>query len=78
MRKLPGNVKDALCEDTTQAWHSPHSPPAPLKPRVSGHVTLSANFLQDVAVCFSAEQALTTLSKRPLKWPASESDLHKV
>lgn len=35
-------------------------------------------FLQDVAVCFPEERTLTTLSKRPLKWPALESDLHKV
>lgn len=50
-----------------QTWHSPHTPPVPLKLRVSGHVTLFANFLQDVAACFSEVGTLTTLSKRSLQ-----------
>lgn len=55
-----------------------HSPPAPFKPWVSGHVTPSANFLQDVAACFSKERTLTTLSKRSLKCLALEGDLQEV
>ena len=45
---------------------------------MSGHVTLSANFLQDVAACFSKERTLTTLSKRSLKCLALEGDLQEV
>lgn len=38
---------------------------------------LPANFLQDVAACFSAEKTLTTLSKRSLKCLALERVTYK-
>lgn len=67
MRKplASGNLKHHLFKDATQTWHSPHSPPAPFKPRVSGHVSLSANFFRRCgSTLFLKKQTLTALSKK--------------